>query len=320
MSILASLARRLGWRSSTRPSKARSRLAPATAPVAPPVAAPTPPRPAPDVGSPRHDALAALHRLLRPRTYLEIGVNDGRSLALSRSPSIGVDPAFRVTAEIRTDVHLVKATSDDFFARPDPLAHLRGRDGSTAGDAGRDPTVDLAFIDGMHLFEFALRDFMNVERYTTPASVIVLDDVFPRTVEEAARHRTTGPWAGDVYKVVEVLRQYRPDLVVVTVDSQPTGLAIVLGPDAASTALATHYDEILVANVVDDPQPVPDAVLRRRGAVDPEAVLENGVWAALVDARGPGASRDRVAAILAGEIAPLLDAAAGREPAAMAAD
>ena len=27
------------------------------------------------------------------------------------------------------------------------------------------PTLDLVFIDGMHLFEYALRDFMNVERY-----------------------------------------------------------------------------------------------------------------------------------------------------------
>ncbi len=74
-----------------------------------------------------HDFLAAVHERLEPRTYVEIGVNTGRSLGLSRVPSVAVDPAFKVTVEIQTDVHLVRATSDDFFARPDPLAHLRGR-------------------------------------------------------------------------------------------------------------------------------------------------------------------------------------------------
>src|SRR5256885_12302956 len=33
--------------------------------------------------------------------------------------------------------------------------------------------VDLAFIDGMHLFEFALRDFVNLERYCAPGSTIL---------------------------------------------------------------------------------------------------------------------------------------------------
>ena len=44
----------------------------------------------------RHEFLKELHRLARPRNYLEIGVNDGRSLALSRVPSIAVDPEFKI--------------------------------------------------------------------------------------------------------------------------------------------------------------------------------------------------------------------------------
>ena len=47
----------------------------------------------------RHGFLRQLHRVYKPRNYLEIGVNDGRSLALSRVPSYRVDPAFKVVTD-----------------------------------------------------------------------------------------------------------------------------------------------------------------------------------------------------------------------------
>ena len=130
-------------------------------------------------------------------------------MTLSRVPSIGIDPAFWIDQEILADVHLARVASDEFFAREDPVAHLPI------------PTVDLAFIDGMHLAEYALRDYLAVERFTHPASVIVFDDMLPRTVAEAARHRHTGAWTGDVYKAVQALRDHRPDLIVFEVDTFP---------------------------------------------------------------------------------------------------
>ncbi|MBM9621625.1 class I SAM-dependent methyltransferase [Streptomyces zhihengii] len=241
----------------------------------------------------RHGFLRQLHRVSKPRNYLEIGVNDGRSLALSRVPSVAVDPAFRLVTSISCDVHLVRATSDDFFARRDPLVHLRtGRNPFRAlarrdpmNVLGGEPRLELSFIDGMHLFEYALRDFMNVERHSRWSSVIVLDDMMPRDVDEAARDRHTKFWTGDVYKVVQVLRRYRPDLVVVEVDTAPTGVAVVFGADPASTVLKDSYDRIVEEYVVPDPQDVPDEVLTRKNAVRPEALLGAGFWPGLVRAR-----------------------------------
>jgi hypothetical protein len=242
----------------------------------------------------RHEFLRRLHELSRPRNYLEIGVFDGRSLALSRVPSIGVDPAFKVTQPQRLDVHLVKQTSDDFFARPDPIQHLRsGRNPLRNLRRGRAPlahyrggtTLDLAFIDGLHLFEFALRDFMNVERFAGWSSVIVLDDMLPRNVDEAARDRHTGDWAGDVFKIVAVLRQYRPDLTLVPVDTTPTGVLVVFGADSTNGVLRSHYDEIIEAWVTPDPQEIPTGVLEREEAVSPEALLDAAFWPDLVRAR-----------------------------------
>ncbi|MFI6723386.1 class I SAM-dependent methyltransferase [Streptomyces sp. R-74717] len=241
----------------------------------------------------RHDFLRQLHRVYRPRNYLEIGVNDGRSLALSRVPSVAVDPAFRVVTDISCDVHLVKATSDGFFARKDPLLHLRnGRNPFRAlarrdplNVLGGDPKLELAFIDGMHLFEYALRDFMNVEKHARWSSVIVLDDMLPRNVDEAARDRHTDAWTGDVYKVATVLRRFRPDLTVIEVDTQPTGIVLVFGADPDSAVLKNAYDKIIEEYVVPDPQDVPDELLVRKNAVQAERLLEADFWPSLIRAR-----------------------------------
>lgn len=218
----------------------------------------------------KHQLLAALHQKLRPRTYFEIGVRKGKSLALSRSRSVGVDPYYELTHEVRCDLHLVRTTSDEFFARQHPFAHFA------------EPVVDLAFIDGMHLAEFALRDFINTERYCHAGSVIVFDDTLPRSVVEAGRGRVgsaaTGAWAGDVYKVVDVLRAHRPDLILLEVATRPTGTLVVLLPDPSSNVLAAAYDALVPELVVPDPQVVPDWALDRSRALRPAELLNSPVW------------------------------------------
>ncbi|KMS77174.1 methyltransferase type 11 [Streptomyces viridochromogenes] len=249
----------------------------------------------------RHEFLRELHKVGGNRNYLEIGVNDGRSLKLSRVPTIAVDPAFKVVTEIRCDVHLVKATSDDFFARDNPLIHLKGgrhplrnlRRGRSPLGYWRRAVLDLSFIDGMHLFEYALRDFMNIERHSDWTSVIVFDDMLPRNVDEAARDRHTGAWTGDVYKIAEILGRYRPDLVTVLVDTQPTGQLVVFGADPRNRVLRDRYDEIVAEYDVPDPQKVPETILDRAGAVAPEVLVGAGFWRALRRARAMGLGRSR---------------------------
>jgi hypothetical protein len=223
----------------------------------------------------RHQFLSELHRLVQPRSYLETGIQKGLSLALSRVPSVGIDPEFAIDHELATDVHLVRCGSDEFFARPEPLAHLP------------EPVVDLAFIDGMHLAEYALRDILAVERYTTASSVILVDDVLPRDVEMTARVRIgLQRWTGDVYKVTRALRTLRPDLVVIEVDTTGTGTLLVLCPNAERDGVLDGYDEWLEETIVPDPQEVPESVLRRTTAVDPAALVESPAWSTLVEVRG----------------------------------
>jgi hypothetical protein len=227
------------------------------------------------------DFLARLHAALDPATYLEIGIRRGDSLALARGAAIGVDPAYKLKTEIPETATLVRETSDVYFARREPLKPFGGR------------PVDLAFIDGMHLAEFALRDFVGVERLSRWTSVAVFDDIFPKDAEMAARDRRTHIWTGDVYKVLGILARHRRELICLRVDTEPTGLLLVLGLDPESPVLMDRYDAILRDAIVRDPQDVPRAVLERRGVLDPERVAEAGIWQLLREARESGTPRGR---------------------------
>jgi hypothetical protein len=218
----------------------------------------------------RHELLKHLHALVQPRNYLEIGVRKGASLALSRARTIAIDPFYQIEREVLCDLHLVRTTSDEFFARRHPLAHFD------------EPRIDLAFIDGMHLSEYALRDVINVERYCHAGSVIVIDDMLPRNIEEAGRTRrgaaASGHWAGDVYKMVTAFRELRPDLICLEVDTRPTGTAVLLTPDPKATALVDAYDRLVAEFVVPYPQTVPAETVGRTRAVDPSAVVDAPIW------------------------------------------
>src|SRR4051794_35284822 len=180
--------------------------------------------------------LRAVHELLAPPTYLEIGVWRGNSLALSRSRTVGIDPGYEIKpqhAEAVAHAALFRETSDAYFARENPRAPFDGE------------PISFAFIDGMHLVEFALRDFMNVERHAHWSSVVVFDDILPRRLVETNRDRSTYGWTGDVYKILGILAEHRRDLICLRVGTVPTGLLIVLALDPANRVLSERYEGIV---------------------------------------------------------------------------
>jgi hypothetical protein len=179
--------------------------------------------------------LRQIHAALRPRTYVEIGVESGDTLRLAGAGTraIGVDPKPQVGGELPPNLTLVTATSDEFFARHDPARLLGGL------------PVDLAFIDGMHHFEFALRDFINLERLCAPGSTILIHDCYPLNRLTAERERRSSFWSGDIWRLIVALGRHRPELEVHTIATPPTGLAVVRGLDPASRRLADRYDEVV---------------------------------------------------------------------------
>lgn len=187
-----------------------------------------------------YDWLQRFHHWLQPSTYVEIGLGHGRSLALAgaETKAIGIDPYQGFWERLNyvsphVPATLFPLTSDDFFEKHDLTVVLEA------------DTFDLGFIDGLHLFEQALKDFINLERYSRKDSVILIHDCLPIAPIVAERERCTGFWTGDVWRIIPCLKTFRPDLKIFTIPTKPSGLGVVTNLDATSTALADNYDEIV---------------------------------------------------------------------------
>jgi hypothetical protein len=179
--------------------------------------------------------LARVCEAVRPRTYLEIGVATGDSLRLVRPPTlaIGIDPEPRIAGPLAPNQRVFAETSDAFFAERDVRAEFGGL------------PIDLAFIDGMHHFEYALRDFANVERHCTPQSTILIHDTYPLDRATAERDRQSLLWTGDIWRLVLLLKRHRPALAIHTIATAPTGLTLIRNLDPGSRLLVDRYDELV---------------------------------------------------------------------------
>ena len=194
-------------------------------------------------GQPYLETLEALVAARSAEWYLEIGSRTGTSLSRIPCNFIAIDPEFQLQdARFKSarQMHFFQMTSDDFF-ETDFLERNAIR-------------PDVAFIDGMHHFEYALRDFANCEKAMAPDGFILLHDVCPTSFAMASRELTElearRPWTGDVWKVVVALKDVRPDLEVHVLDCFKTGLCVVRGLDPANRTLFESWDDI-VARYID---------------------------------------------------------------------
>ncbi len=188
------------------------------------------------------EVLTAVHQSLKPATYLEIGVETGRTIILAspRTSAIGVDPMPQIRHALGSNVRLFPTTSDAFFGQHDVKTEFGGRH------------VELAFIDGMHHFDFALRDFAQVERHCNRNSIVLVHDCYPFDRRTAERDRATTFWSGDVWRLVIALKKYRPDLDIRTIATPPTGLALIRNLNPDSRELSDHMDEIVAEMMATD--------------------------------------------------------------------
>lgn len=214
--------------------------------------------------------LNRVHRRNLVDWYLEIGCRTGTSAKMCMSKTILVDPFFKIETNIigaKTRLHVFQQESDAFF--------------ETGFVEATRTKISFAFLDGLHLFEFLLRDFMNTENVSLADGVIAMHDCCPWDLEMTTRDLknlpTKSAWTGDVWKLIPILQEYRPDLKIEVLGCRPSGLVLVSNLAPGSTVLQDNYDEI-VARYVD--QTIEDFGTSRFydsfSYIDPQSVLQSG--------------------------------------------
>jgi len=123
----------------------------------------------------RHELLNLLARRFEAKSYLEIGVQTGKTFnRVEVDDKVGVDPDPMSEATV-----LLK--SDQFFKR-------------------NKKTFDLVFVDGLHQADAAYLDTINSLNCLNEGGIIVLDDCFPTQESWTTKEPTDYHWTGDVWK------------------------------------------------------------------------------------------------------------------------
>ena len=167
--------------------------------------------------------LKVLHKK-RYEVYFEIGSRSGDSLTLSHSPSIAIDPYYQLKCDTigKKDFCLLfQETSDNFFKNTLPkFPHFK---------------CELGFIDGMHLFEYALRDFINLTKISSEKALFLLHDALPWSYKMTTRDYKTlqhgEDWTGDIWKLIPILTDIGMKNSMKLLTLAPSGLLAILNPE-----------------------------------------------------------------------------------------
>lgn len=140
------------------------------------------------------------------KSYLEIGVGDGKAFSVIRCEhKESVNPAEDLYASAEPTLRM---TSDVFFAQ-------------------NVVKFDLIFIDGLHHADAVERDLDNALAALNPGGVVVCHDLNPTTEKMQAVPRSESEWTGDCWKAWVRLRCRRSDLVFAVTDID-YGVGIIL--------------------------------------------------------------------------------------------
>jgi hypothetical protein len=154
----------------------------------------------------RHEIINNLIRENGFKTYLEIGLGDGKHFAnVKCEQKVGVDP---MAAGMQSpELNVIVMESDEFF-RYDNFK------------------FDLIFIDGLHYADQVERDIVNSWNCLNKGGMILVHDIKPDNEEMTLIPRQTKQWVGDVYRTWYGFRAKYPKVKTDYIED-PHGLGVI---------------------------------------------------------------------------------------------
>ncbi len=163
-------------------------------------------------------------------TYLEIGVFLGKVFFfVPAKRKFAVDPHFRFglyrkfkrifKSITNLSAKFYQKTSDAFFAENATRLFINNK-------------IDVCLVDGMHEYNFALRDIENTLKFLQKDGVILIHDCNPATknagsgFDDWQKRGGEDMWNGDVWKAIVHLRSLRNDINVFVLDCD-CGIGVV---------------------------------------------------------------------------------------------
>ena len=149
----------------------------------------------------RYEIINSLAKINQADTYLEVGVEAGHTFSkIAITNKTAVDPIFRFDFK-SMDGSFHQTTSDEFLLEA----------------VSKNAKFDFIFLDGLHHWEFALRDFINATLLSHKKTIIIIDDVLPSDYFSQLRSQSDcvkfkkiynikdENWMGDVYKIIPMI-------------------------------------------------------------------------------------------------------------------